>query len=36
MALNEEEFRREMERRGKVYPEATLKKKLEIIRGRQP
>jgi len=36
MALNEEEFRREMKRRGKTYSEATLKKKLEIIQRRQP
>jgi hypothetical protein len=36
MALNESEFLREMERRGKTYSEATLKEKLEIIRRRQP
>ena len=36
MALNEEEFRGEMKRRGKTYSEATLKKKLEIIQRRQP
>ncbi len=36
MALNEQEFLKEMNRRKKTYSEATLQKKLEIIRQRQP